>query len=112
MICKDDLISKFWVETFNCNDDFASHSINHPTGFAFIYCEDQRDAEYAIHALDNFPYGYDKQGKSVMSSFLKMSSSSTEEKCENRSEPSPASIVHLAKDEIEGRRRRSISPLS
>ncbi|KAF7811987.1 Damaged dna-binding 2, putative isoform 1 [Senna tora] len=34
------------------------------------------------------------------------SSSSTEEKCENRLEPPPASVVHRAKDESGGRRRR------
>ncbi|KAK4267031.1 hypothetical protein QN277_023876 [Acacia crassicarpa] len=34
-------------------------------GFAFVYYEDERDAEDAIRALDNFPFGYDKRRLSV-----------------------------------------------
>ncbi|KAJ1378698.1 RNA-binding domain superfamily [Sesbania bispinosa] len=33
--------------------------------FAFVYYEDERDAEEAIRALDNFPFGYDKRRLSV-----------------------------------------------
>ena len=28
------------------------------TGFAFVYFEDERDAEDAIRGLDNIPFGY------------------------------------------------------
>ncbi|KAI4328947.1 hypothetical protein L6164_021259 [Bauhinia variegata] len=34
-------------------------------GFAFVYYEDERDAEEAIRALDNFPFGYNKRRLSV-----------------------------------------------
>jgi RNA recognition motif-containing protein len=34
-------------------------------GFAFVYYEDERDAEEAIRALDNIPFGYDKRRLSV-----------------------------------------------
>ncbi|CAI9259241.1 unnamed protein product [Lactuca saligna] len=34
-------------------------------GFAFVYYEDERDAEDAIQALDNSPFGYDKRRLSV-----------------------------------------------
>ncbi|RYR24112.1 hypothetical protein Ahy_B02g057609 isoform J [Arachis hypogaea] len=34
-------------------------------GFAFVYYEDERDAEEAIRALDNFPFGYEKRRLSV-----------------------------------------------
>ncbi|KAL5538006.1 hypothetical protein UlMin_046089 [Ulmus minor] len=32
---------------------------NHLSGFFFVYFEDDRDAEDAIHGLDNRPFGYD-----------------------------------------------------
>ncbi|KAK9056113.1 hypothetical protein SSX86_027201 [Deinandra increscens subsp. villosa] len=35
------------------------------SGFAFVYFEDERDAEDAIQALDNSPFGYDKRKLSV-----------------------------------------------
>lgn len=35
------------------------------TGFAFVYFEDERDADDAIRALDNFPFGYDRRRLSV-----------------------------------------------
>ncbi|XP_010413337.1 PREDICTED: serine/arginine-rich splicing factor RS31 isoform X1 [Camelina sativa] len=35
------------------------------TGFAFVYFEDERDAEDAIRKLDNFPFGYEKRRLSV-----------------------------------------------
>ncbi|XP_024958735.1 serine/arginine-rich splicing factor RS31-like [Cynara cardunculus var. scolymus] len=35
------------------------------SGFAFVYYEDERDAEDAIHALDNSPFGYDRRRLSV-----------------------------------------------
>lgn len=35
------------------------------SGYAFVYYEDERDAEDAIHALDNTPFGYDKRRLSV-----------------------------------------------
>ena len=34
-------------------------------GFAFVYFEDERDAEDAIRGLDNVPFGYDKRRLSV-----------------------------------------------
>lgn len=34
-------------------------------GFAFVYYENERDAEEAIRALDNIPFGYDKRRLSV-----------------------------------------------
>ncbi|XVF33125.1 hypothetical protein REPUB_Repub17cG0141200 [Reevesia pubescens] len=35
------------------------------SGFAFVYFEDERDAEDAIRALDNMPFGYDRRSLSV-----------------------------------------------
>ncbi|XP_071701270.1 serine/arginine-rich splicing factor RS31 [Rutidosis leptorrhynchoides] len=35
------------------------------SGFAFVYFDDERDAEDAIHALDNSPFGYDRRRLSV-----------------------------------------------
>ncbi|KAM1406174.1 hypothetical protein ACFXTH_000871 [Malus domestica] len=35
------------------------------SGFAFVYFEDERDAEEAIHHLDNRPFGYDRRRLSV-----------------------------------------------
>ncbi|XP_052171002.1 serine/arginine-rich splicing factor RS31-like isoform X2 [Diospyros lotus] len=35
------------------------------SGFAFIYFEDERDAEDAIRGLDNRPFGYDRRRLSV-----------------------------------------------
>ncbi|XP_076888564.1 serine/arginine-rich splicing factor RS31-like [Bidens hawaiensis] len=35
------------------------------SGYAFVYFEDERDAEDAIHALDNSAFGYDKRRLSV-----------------------------------------------
>ena len=34
-------------------------------GFAFVYFEDERDAEDAIRGLDNIPFGYDRRKLSV-----------------------------------------------
>ncbi|EOX95642.1 RNA-binding family protein isoform 5, partial [Theobroma cacao] len=34
-------------------------------GFAFVYFEDERDAEDAIRGLDNIPFGYDRRRLSV-----------------------------------------------
>lgn len=34
-------------------------------GFAFVYFEDERDAEDAIRDLDNTPFGYDRRRLSV-----------------------------------------------
>lgn len=34
-------------------------------GFAFVYFEDERDADDAIRGLDNAPFGYDKRRLSV-----------------------------------------------
>ncbi|KAL9998330.1 putative RNA recognition motif domain, nucleotide-binding alpha-beta plait domain superfamily [Helianthus debilis subsp. tardiflorus] len=35
------------------------------SGYAFVYFEDERDAEDAIHALDNSSFGYDRRKLSV-----------------------------------------------
>lgn len=35
------------------------------SGFAFVYFEDERDADDAIRALDNIAFGYDKRRLSV-----------------------------------------------
>ncbi|KAL0398029.1 UNVERIFIED_CONTAM: Serine/arginine-rich splicing factor RS31 [Sesamum calycinum] len=35
------------------------------SGFAFVYFEDERDAEDAICGLDNIPFGYDRRRLSV-----------------------------------------------
>ncbi|KAG8391969.1 hypothetical protein BUALT_Bualt01G0242700 [Buddleja alternifolia] len=35
------------------------------SGFAFVYYEDERDAEDAIRGLDNIPFGYDRRRLSV-----------------------------------------------
>ncbi|XP_057743322.1 serine/arginine-rich splicing factor RS31-like isoform X1 [Arachis stenosperma] len=66
----------FGFKSYNCNHDFVHHStplysflsIRAPlifSGFAFVYYEDERDAEEAIRALDNFPFGYEKRRLSV-----------------------------------------------
>lgn len=34
-------------------------------GFAFVYFEDERDADDAIRGLDNMPFGYDRRRLSV-----------------------------------------------
>lgn len=34
-------------------------------GFAFVYFEDERDADDAIRGLDNIPFGYDRRRLSV-----------------------------------------------
>ncbi|KAK6141092.1 hypothetical protein DH2020_025173 [Rehmannia glutinosa] len=39
--------------------------IDMKSGFAFVYFEDERDAEDAIRGLDNLPFGYDKRRLSV-----------------------------------------------
>lgn len=44
---------------------YASNMSPVIAGFAFVYYEDERDAEDAIRALDNFPFGYDKRRLSV-----------------------------------------------
>ncbi|XP_061372852.1 serine/arginine-rich splicing factor RS31-like [Gastrolobium bilobum] len=35
------------------------------SGFAFVYYKDERDAEDAVRALDDFPFGYEKRRLSV-----------------------------------------------
>ncbi|GMH21759.1 hypothetical protein Nepgr_023601 [Nepenthes gracilis] len=35
------------------------------SGFAFVYFEDERDAEDAVRGLDNIPFGYDRRRLSV-----------------------------------------------
>lgn len=35
------------------------------TGYAFVYFEDERDAEDAIRGIDNIPFGYEKRKLSV-----------------------------------------------
>ncbi|XP_057720683.1 serine/arginine-rich splicing factor RS31 isoform X1 [Arachis stenosperma] len=68
--------SQFWILIFNCNHHFLHHSTplhysiicisSHIyAGFAFVYFEDERDAEDAVRALDNFPFGYEKRRLSV-----------------------------------------------
>ena len=44
---------------------YASKTSSVVAGFAFVYYEDERDAEEAIRALDNFPFGYEKRRLSV-----------------------------------------------
>ncbi|KAL0412256.1 UNVERIFIED_CONTAM: Serine/arginine-rich splicing factor RS31 [Sesamum latifolium] len=39
--------------------------IDMKSGFAFVYFEDERDAEDAIRGLDNLPFGYDRRRLSV-----------------------------------------------
>lgn len=34
-------------------------------GYAFVYFEDERDAEDAIRGIDNIPFGYEKRKLSV-----------------------------------------------
>ena len=34
-------------------------------GYAFVYFEDERDAEDAIRGIDNIPFGYEKRRLSV-----------------------------------------------
>lgn len=43
---------------------YASNT-SYVTGFAFVYYEDERDAEEAIRALDNVPFGHEKRRLSV-----------------------------------------------
>lgn len=35
------------------------------SGFAFVYLDNDRDAEDAIHSLDDRPFGYDRRRLSV-----------------------------------------------
>ena len=35
------------------------------SGFAFVYFEEERDAEDSIRSLDNMPFGYDRRRLSV-----------------------------------------------
>ncbi|KAJ0790743.1 putative RNA recognition motif domain, nucleotide-binding alpha-beta plait domain superfamily [Helianthus annuus] len=55
-----------------CNliNEFISYFISTPyyfllAGYAFVYFEDERDAEDAIHALDNSSFGYGMRKLSV-----------------------------------------------
>ncbi|KAL2336234.1 hypothetical protein Fmac_010680 [Flemingia macrophylla] len=43
---------------------YASNT-SYVAGFAFVYYEDERDAEEAIRALDNIPFGHEKRRLSV-----------------------------------------------
>lgn len=44
---------------------FSTSNFTLPSGFAFVYFEDERDAEDAIRGLDNRPFGYDRRRLSV-----------------------------------------------
>lgn len=43
----------------------ASDSSPSISGFAFVYLDNDRDAEDAIHNLDDRPFGYDRRRLSV-----------------------------------------------
>ncbi|KAF1892203.1 hypothetical protein Lal_00036562 [Lupinus albus] len=44
---------------------YVSNTSSGVSGYAFVYYEDERDAEDAIRVLDNFPFGYEKRRLSV-----------------------------------------------
>lgn len=44
---------------------FCMSNCYYLAGFAFVYFEDERDAEDAIRGLDNLPFGYDRRRLSV-----------------------------------------------
>ncbi|XP_028116929.1 serine/arginine-rich splicing factor RS31-like [Camellia sinensis] len=44
---------------------FCSSALHVFAGFAFVYFEDERDAEDAIRGLDHLPFGYDRRRLSV-----------------------------------------------
>lgn len=47
-------------------------------GYAFVYFEDERDAEDAIRGIDNTPFGYEKRKLSVEWAKVSLSSFSNE----------------------------------
>ncbi|XP_075519893.1 serine/arginine-rich splicing factor RS31-like isoform X2 [Primulina tabacum] len=50
----------------SCNASTSFHQNLHIfAGFAFVYFEDERDADDAIRGLDNIPFGYDRRRLSV-----------------------------------------------
>ncbi|XP_019424357.1 PREDICTED: serine/arginine-rich splicing factor RS31-like isoform X1 [Lupinus angustifolius] len=77
MLCNSQSqISILDLNPFNFNHHFSSSfnqclcsfiCITPPiyAGYAFVYYEDERDAEDAIRVLDNFPFGYEKRRLSV-----------------------------------------------
>lgn len=57
-------INKKLVKCYSSSDS-ASIFLLCDAGFAFVYFEDERDADDAIRSLDNMPFGYDRRRLSV-----------------------------------------------
>lgn len=54
---RDNMLISIIIYVFNTSSTVA--------GYAFVYYEDEQDAEDAIRVLDNFPFGYEKRRLSV-----------------------------------------------
>ncbi|CAL0315406.1 unnamed protein product [Lupinus luteus] len=59
------LIAIMILFLIQCLHSLMCISLHIYSGFAFVYYEDERDAEEAIRALDNVPFGLDKRRLSV-----------------------------------------------
>lgn len=62
-----DIVNAGWslmkLMDYTSASDSGSGSVT--AGFAFVYFEDERDAEDAIRGLDHLPFGYDRRRLSV-----------------------------------------------